>query len=306
MGAVTDYRLDPFRNVLNAVKISGETHTIPKVSPFTIRLAEVPLKETPSSISLTIGGNMASEVSAQPAAGQFWPDYSTGADGDENWNTGTILFNAADAGKKVVVTYKGTGILVDKRILADTVGFWSPGTYTVIAPLWARQAIITGCGAGGGGGGGYDGPFRKNDTNFYASGGGGGGAYVINRHRTVTPGASYTITIGAGGKGGKKATAGSAGGTTSFDSLQSLAGGGGGSGTTSGGGPPGANGSGFTSLFFPPGTQSSVVGRGGPFGKGGVNGGNGGGYGAGGGAGNRNNVIGGAGSIGFLLIRWVG
>lgn len=67
----TDYRLDPFQDVLNTVNISGETRTIPSVSPFSIRLAEVPLKETPSSISLTIGGYTATEVSSQPAPVSF-------------------------------------------------------------------------------------------------------------------------------------------------------------------------------------------------------------------------------------------
>lgn len=145
-----DYRLDPFQDVLNAVTITGETHVIPSVSPFTIRLDEVPLKETPSSISLTIGGVAAEEVSSAPAAGQFWPDYSTGADGDDDWNTGTILFNASDAGKTVVVTYKGTGCVVWGDMLKTYV-FTESGTIT--APSWATHAIVSGCAGGGGGGG---------------------------------------------------------------------------------------------------------------------------------------------------------
>lgn len=55
--------------------------------------------------------NSMTKVSANPTSGQFWPDYSTGADNDENWNTGLIQFNAADAGKTVVVSYNGIGTL---------------------------------------------------------------------------------------------------------------------------------------------------------------------------------------------------
>ena len=107
-----DYRYDPFNDTSEAIAITGETHVIPSNSPYTIRLNEVPMKDTPSSISLTIGGVAANEVSAPPSAGEFWPDYSTKADNDDSWNTGTILFNAADAGKTVVVSYLGTGTLV--------------------------------------------------------------------------------------------------------------------------------------------------------------------------------------------------
>lgn len=75
--------------------------------------------------------------------------------------------------------------------------------------------------AGGGGGGGW---FNTNG----ACGGGGGGGGLLTRTIPVTPGASYTITIGAGGSGGGSSANGTTGGTTSFGSLQSILGGGGG------------------------------------------------------------------------------
>jgi hypothetical protein len=56
---------------------------------------------------------------------------------------------------------------------------------------------------------------------------------------TVTPGTTYTITIGGGGTGGVSgAQSGTSGGTSSFGALMSATGGAG------GGGPGGANGSG--------------------------------------------------------------
>lgn len=290
-----DYRLDPFQDVLNAVTISGETHTIPSVSPFTIRLGEVPLKETPSSISLTIGGVRAEEVSSAPAPGQFWPDYSTGADGDDDWNTGTILFNVADAGKTVVVTYKGTGCVVWADFMNPHV-FTESGTIT--APLWATHAIVSGCGGGGGGGGCASGQ---------ATGAGGGaGGHCINYLIAVTGGQGYIVTIGAGGAGGAGTNVtGGTGGTTSFGDLLSLGGGKGGAGTAS---APGSPGSGISSIVV---LAASGTGGSSYFGNGGVirttsgRGNAASGYGSGGGGGAGGGNWGGAGSPGFFMIRWV-
>ena len=118
----SDYRYDPFNNIAEPVAITGETHIIPSNSPYTIRLAEVPVKESPSTVSLTIGGVAGVEVAAEPAAGEFRCDYTTGADQDDNWNTGLIQFNAADAGKTVVVAYNGMGTLAS--INADRYPSW--------------------------------------------------------------------------------------------------------------------------------------------------------------------------------------
>ena len=60
--------------------------------------------------SITYGTTFA-EVAATPAAGQFWPDYSTNADSDKYWNTGKLLFNSSDAGKFIEVGYTATGTL---------------------------------------------------------------------------------------------------------------------------------------------------------------------------------------------------
>lgn len=115
--AIVDYRLNPFLNVLDIHKIAGETHQIPKQSPFTIRLKEVPQKTDPSTVVVRFSdGAQLTEVAATPAQGQYWPDYNTTAHGIENWNTGTLLFNASDAGKTVTVSYNGTGTLVDSRL----------------------------------------------------------------------------------------------------------------------------------------------------------------------------------------------
>lgn len=214
---MNDYRFNPFENVSTAVTITGETHVIPSVSPYTVRLREVPLKETPSSISLTIGGVAANEVSAPPSAGEFWPDYSTGADGEDGWNTGTILFNGADAGKTVVVSYVGTGTLVDTRTSHGQAIFKGSGVW--ICPEGIIKVFISMCGGGGGGGGastsnsngssGGNGGITSFGSLLSASGGGGGGGASI-------------VSAGAGGSAG--GTGGTRGGTGFVGGNRALSG----------------------------------------------------------------------------------
>lgn len=96
-----------------------ETHIIPSVSPYVIRLNEVPEKQDPSNIRAVwvdsstgaVTASALAEVAATPAAGEFRPDYSTKADGNDNWNTGLIEFSSVDAGKIVQISYTGMGTL---------------------------------------------------------------------------------------------------------------------------------------------------------------------------------------------------
>lgn len=159
-----DYRYNPFLNALEPVAITGETHVIPTNSPFTIRLNEVPLKESPSTVSLTIGGVAGVEVAADPAAGEFRCDYTTGADQDDNWNTGLIQFNAADAGKKVVVNYSGMGTLASINAPLNL-------------PAWAKYR-----------GNGSDGDFVAV---------GGETISGIKQYKSFTIGAGLTVNVGA-------------------------------------------------------------------------------------------------------------
>lgn len=75
------------------------------------------------------------------------------------------------------------------------------GTYTWVAPASVTSVSVVAVGAGGSGGG----------SSFYCQGecgyfynagcGGGGGALTYGNNITVTPGASYTVRVGAGGSG---------------------------------------------------------------------------------------------------------
>ena len=213
-----DYRLNPFTGILNTVNIVGEIHKIPTVSPYWIRLNEVPLKDAPSSITLTIDGAVADEVASIPNAGEFWPDYSAAPNGDEEWNTGTILFNPADAGKNVLVSYKGTGTLVDVNNVRRSFTFLESGSW--LCPEDVLHVRLTGCGGGGGGGDGY-----VKDQGWVGGCGGSGGyaSCAISQLVPVVPGTMYQIVVGAGG------VANASGGNTIFgNNLFVLAGGGGG------------------------------------------------------------------------------
>lgn len=121
MATPSNMRINPFigdGGTTNYVDFT-EVHIIPAVSPFVVRLNEVPQKKDPSNMKVvyvdeTTGApttTALTEVAATPGAGEFRPDYSTNADGDEDWNTGLIEFSSADAGKSIQVSYTGMGTL---------------------------------------------------------------------------------------------------------------------------------------------------------------------------------------------------
>lgn len=111
-------------------------------------------------------------------------------------------------------------------VVPNVVGFTSSGTFTVPTNVTRIKVEIW----GGGGGGG-------NGSSSYPGGGGGAGGYIFNVFN-VTPGTSYTVTIGSGGNAGASGT------SSSFGALMSAAGGHAGSAGGSGG--SGAGGSGGT------------------------------------------------------------
>ena len=199
--------------------------------------------------------------------------------------------NADVLAKVKAVDGAGSGLdadLIDGLHASEIGGgkiFTSSGTFTV--PAGVTEVYVSMCGGGGGGGGG--------GSNSKGGPGGGAGAY-FKKPVTVTPGATYTITVGAGGAGGAGSTTvngqpGQAGGTSSFGSLLSATGGGGGGGATQSSdgtkGTPGTAPGGF------PGRDSDSY-----FGWGyGI------GYGSGGSGGSTGSK-GGDGAPGFVLIEW--
>lgn len=130
MARPSDYRYDPFVDTAAYVTLT-ERHLIPDISPYIVTLCEVPEKSAPSTTTakfITISGGAVSygetliEVAAVPASGQYYPDYRSNAGANPEWNTGQILFSAADAGKMIEVTYSAKGTLTG--ITSNTYPSW--------------------------------------------------------------------------------------------------------------------------------------------------------------------------------------
>jgi hypothetical protein len=233
----------------------------------------------------------------------------------------------------------GSGLSISGTTLSATGGasgailsqtfqpFTANGTYTPTTGMVFCQVRAVG---GGGGGGGSTGA----TSTARGAGGGQGGGYAEAWLTAADIGASKAVTIGTAGSGGTGANAGTAGGDTSLGSLVVAKGGAGGgfNNGSSSWGPGGFATTAGTGNFSRPGfkghrgiTVEAAAGHGmggdgggSEFGVGGdggsatsatssANGGAGVGSGAGGGGGacrgNGSNSTGGAGTVGYMIIR---
>lgn len=103
--------------------------------------------------------------------------------------------------------------------------FTSSGTFTVPAGVTSIDIFVLGGGAAGGGSSDLEGEYPA------AAGGGGGGYTNTIKSYSVTPGQTFSVTIGAGGAAASPGWGtGGTGGTTSFGSVISAGGGYGGEG----------------------------------------------------------------------------
>lgn len=101
----------------------------------------------------------------------------------------------------------------DTIIQASTNGeatYTAPGTYSWVCPAGVTAVNVVCVGGGGG--------------SAVALGAGGGGGLAWCNNIPVTPGASYTVVVGAGGAGGTSSTSpGVTGGTSSFINTNTIA-----------------------------------------------------------------------------------
>lgn len=178
--------------------------------------------------------------------------------------------------------------------------FTASGSWT--CPEGVTTVYIDAC--GGGGGGAYSSPGAT------GGGGGGGAAAVIGASISVTPGVTYTVTIGGPGAAGTSSSVnGVAGGATSFGSLLVLNGGGGGLSSAGAGAGGGTGGNAGTAGALNGGVSFGGSGGGCVLGNGGA-GGNGAMFGTipgqygGGGGGGANGGSGARGAYGILKLRW--
>lgn len=167
-----------------------------------------------------------------------------------NWGAVTYVTDGAS---------KWFAIFSRSRLTSEI--FTSSGTWTAPAGV-TKVHVIMRPGAGGGGGGGAGGLGFGGATGGGGGGGrgggGGGAAQLIRSWLNVTPGTSYSVTVGAGGAGGAGSATttggnGGNGGISSFGSLMSVGrlavpiGGSGGTGGAAGAsGTVGAGGAGGT------------------------------------------------------------
>lgn len=185
---------------------------------------------TPSQVLADIGGQSASDVQAQltvvNAALQNVRDQgvltalrqmlstsvSTGAlvRGKE-WELSTDEWGATSTGEGYV---NGAISYYTQQVGADTTFTSGSGTYTVPAGVTTIQVKMWGAG-----GGGNPGPAT------FGQGGGGGGFYMATL--SVTPGQTFSYSVGAGG------SPGNAGGNSTFNGVTANGGGGGASGASS-------------------------------------------------------------------------
>jgi hypothetical protein len=249
MAAPSNIRINPFigdggtTNYVNFI----EKHIVPAVSPFVIRLNEVPEKQDPSNIKVEyIDGNATgeptgvtlTEVAATPGAGEYRLDYSTNAVGDKEWNTGLIEFSSSDATNVVQISYTGTGTLagvknnrfpswwLDRGDSSD--GDFVPTGNTTISGVKQYRSVVIRSGVTVTISG-YaiikcQGVFINHGT-ITASGqgahGGSGGYYAKDATGEYYPsaaGAGASAISGVGGAGGSNhGAAGAGGGCTAFN-----------------------------------------------------------------------------------------
>ena len=108
------------------------------------------------------------------------------------------------------------------KLVGVTTTYLTPGTYTLTVPTDKTSMRVTFVGGGGGGGGVYAGGLP-----YGPGSGGGSGDLALAIFNGLTPGATYTLTVGAGGGSD------SAGGNTGISGLLTAAGGAGGGRHTS-------------------------------------------------------------------------
>ena len=132
----------------------------------------------------------------------------------------TKLQMVSDGSFNIIEDFVGTAGAVRSTNLTPIIDTFT----TVESTTWTAPTAVTRVeylvvAGGGGGGNGYD----------NAGGAGGGAGMVLTGELDVTPGQSYTVTVGAGGNGGadtRANNAGSAGSNSVFGSITSLGGGG--------------------------------------------------------------------------------
>ena len=182
-------------------------------------------------------------------------------------------------------TLTTNGLGVSLVYIDSSQGWINYASPVVIGPYFIDYLIVA-----GGGGGGHD-----------VGGGGGAGGVVGTFNASITPGTSYTVTVGGGGAGSSVgssvASAAPSGTNSSFYNTTAIGGGGGGNYPSGAGAAGGSGGGGGTTIGTGQPGGAGTSGQGNPGGAG-TGSGSDGGYGVGGGGGGAGGTGGNGGSGG--------
>jgi len=141
----------------------------------------------------------------------LWPDY------DSSSARFCVRLEGADQSGALVIWYGNPTATTTSDAGAAPAQYLVPGEHTYTVPSGVTSVSVLVVGGGGGGGAG-------------AGGGGGAGGLIYQTGYSVTPGASLSVTVGAGGPGtANEAARGTSGGNSVFNDLVAIGGGGGGS-----------------------------------------------------------------------------
>ena len=181
----------------------------------------VSVQRTADTATLSVNGETV-DTAAISGVGSELPAYVMALNNDgtaiDFWNSNWyglvgILDIVSDADALTIETDFATIAQVP-----TVVSFTSVGSTTWTAPARTTSVTYLVAGGGGGAGNGYD----------NAGGGGGGAGMVLTGTLSVTPGQTYTVTVGDGGAGGadtRTNNPGTAGNNSVFATITALGGG---------------------------------------------------------------------------------
>ena len=162
--------------------------------------------------------------------------YFGGSMDDLRYTKGVARYTSDFAPPARALPETGGKSFVTTNINAGVVkSFTTTGTTSWTAPIDVTSIEVLVVAGGGSGGGNQSGG---------QGGGGGGGGLIYNNQYSVTPGQTYTVTVGAGGAGGSAGGSGANGGNSVFGGLIAIGGGAGGNPTTGIGATGGSGGGG--------------------------------------------------------------
>jgi hypothetical protein len=238
-GSPWNYRLylnNSNGNLIGDIAQAGDSASIgysQNLADNTWHLATFSRDETTDKLKLYVDGVLVSELTAGLTGditnsqdvwigrSAFDPIFQGGSYPFSGSLGSAFIYNRALTDDEVFTNFMATKTRFEQASGIES--FTTVGTTSWTAPTGVTSVQYLVVGGGGGSGGGFD----------TGGGGGGGGGMVLTGTILVTPGSTYTVTVGDGGAGGisirspVSETDGSSGDNSVFDSIIALGGSGG-------------------------------------------------------------------------------